>query len=693
MKRISLILVLLLALTLFACQKSENATPTHGAEEILSVRTASAGERFAAAPVALQEGYSLIIMGGAYRNASGEFLLAAQKLNTAGRSADCSLFRFSADGALLSAMEIPFGDADYLAASAFDGESFWYVLGWVGDKRTYRLERMSLTDGSLLLDTALDSLPEIPPEWAPSVMAVAGDGTVWMTSNGDTYAYGADLQSVYRVRAGTWISSMAVDPDGAVWACTNYGLDIGWGAAKLNRETGSYDEAISLDSGTRNISFTADGTLYFDTADGVSRLVTGEDGTRTAESVMNFIASGIIRSLGGISASGEHDEFLHVIAPDALLFYSIVQKDGQSYCLPTLYRPSEEEIPAETVTIQLAFAVSMDDNIKAEIVRFNRDHPGTEVSLLDYSIYDTDAQQKLMIDILNGIVTPDMVYGYDNSLSIRTLRDKGLTVDLTPYLAADDTVNEENLFGSLLSYFRGRDGGIWGIAPYFSKMTFFSTSSLLRGYADDNGWDLGTFFDFAASLPEGQVLTTNASRGKYPIPTVDEQFIDRDAGTCSFDSPLYVRYLEFLASLPEEKEVRRLLPSMNPQRYYLEGKVALVRESADDSGPLYFESVFNDPDYVIVGYPSEDPLHRALLSAEHTFVIMKTSAHPDLSWEFIRTAFRSPNEQEWMFGVGKSSLKSIYDEEAQSMRDHLMLHFSSGRWDMMISYKPDEFEG
>ncbi|MCR4907104.1 MAG: hypothetical protein K6A33_13625, partial [Clostridiales bacterium] len=98
------------------------------------------------------------------------------------------------------------------------------------------------------------------------------------------------------------------------------------------------------------------------------------------------------------------------------------------------------------------------------------------------------------------------------------------------------------------------------------------------------------------------------------------------------------------------------------------------------------------PDYVIVGYPSEDPLHRALLSAEHTFVIMKTSAHPDLSWEFIRTTFRSPNEQVWMYGVGKSSLKSIYDEEAQSMRDHLMLHFSSGRWDKMILYKPDEFE-
>ena len=694
MKRISLFLVFLLALTLFACQKSENATPTHGAEEILSVGAASAGERFAAAPVALPEGYSLIIMGGAHLDASGEFLLAAQKINTAGSSADCSLFRFSADGALLSTMEIHFGDADYLAASAFDGESFWYVLGWVGDKQTYRLNRMSLTDGSLLLDTALDSLPEMPPEWSPTVMAIAGDGTLWMTMNGDTYAYGADLQSVYRVRAGTWISSMAVDPDGAVWACSNYGLDVGWGAAKLNRETGSYDEVLPLAEGARTIVFTADGTLYFDTADGVSRLVTGEDGTRTAESVMNFIASGIVHSLTGISASGEHDEFLHVIAPDTLLFYSVAQKDGKSYCLPTLYRPWEEEIPAETVKLQLAYAGQMDDNIKAEIVRFNRDHPGTEISLLDYSIYDTDAQQKLMIDILNGIVKPDMVYGYDGSVSIRTLRDKGLTVDLTPYLAADDTVNEENLFGSVLSYFRSRDGGIWGISPYFSKMTLFSTSSLLCGYADDNGWDLGTFFDFAASLPEDQVLRTHASRGKYPIPTVDEQFIDRDAGTCSFDSPLYIRYLEFLDSLPSEKEVHRMIPKMDPRSYYLEGKIALVGESFDGSeSPLYFESIFNDPDYVIVGYPSEDPLHRALLSAEHTFVIMKTSAHPDLSWEFIRTAFRSPNEQEWMFGVGKSSLKSIYDEEAQSMRDHLMLHFSSGRWNMMISYKPDEFEG
>ncbi|MBO6052974.1 MAG: hypothetical protein J6Q17_04490, partial [Clostridia bacterium] len=464
MRRISLFLagIMLFTLMLSACHKSDS-TPTHGAVEVLSAQSSAGDGRFDAAPFPFPEGYSLM-MNGAHLDASGNLLFAAVK-QSAGGAVEYSLLRYSADGELLSTLAIPLNDMDYISACAFDEKSFWYVPGRIEEKRTYRLARLDLSGGTVLLDTALDSLPEMPPEWAPSVMAVDGEGGVWMSLNGDTYAYSADLSSVWKIRAGNWISSMAVDPDGAVWACANYGMDIGWGAAKLNRETGSYDEVLPLAEGARTIVFTADGTLYFDTADGVSRLVTGEDGTRTAESVMNFIASGIVHSLAGITADGEHDEFLHVIAPDTLLFYSVAQKDGKSYCLPTLYRPSEEEIPAETVKLQLAYAGQMDDNIKAEIVRFNRDHPGTEISLLDYSIYDTDAQQKLMIDILNGIVKPDMVYGYDSSVSIRTLRDKGLTVDLTPYLAADDTVNEENLFGSVLSYFRSRDGGIWGISP------------------------------------------------------------------------------------------------------------------------------------------------------------------------------------------------------------------------------------
>ncbi|MBR5366684.1 MAG: hypothetical protein IK132_10625 [Clostridia bacterium] len=692
MRRVSLFLaaVMLFVLVLPACHKSEN-TPTHGAVEVLSAQSSGSGERFAADPFPFPDDYSLIL-GGAHLDAAGDLFFAAVKQSADGTVYDYSLFRYSVDGELLSTLAIPLDDADYLSACAFDDRSFWYVSGWIEAKRTYRLMRMDLSDGSLTLDTALESLPEMPSEWSPSVMAIAGDGTVWMTSNGDTYAYGADLQSVYRVRAGTWISSMAVDPDGAVWACANYGADIGWGAAKLNRERGSYDEAIPLDAGTRTIAFAPDGTLWFDTADGVSRLVTGEDGSPTAEPVMNYVASGIIHTLSGVTAGGEHNEFLLAIAPDALLFLSNSWANERTVSKPMLYRPSDTEAPAEVIPLQLAFAGTMDDNIRAEVVRFNRDHLEAEISLLDYSIYDTDAQQKLMIDILNGIITPDMVYGYDGSVSIRTLRDKGLTVDLTPYLAADDTVNEETLFGSVLSYFRGRDGGIWGIAPYFSLHTLLSTTSLLRGYADADGWDLSAFFDFTASLPAEQVLTTNAVRGKYPLPMIGEQFVDRTAGTCSFDSPLYQRYLAFLDALPSEAEVRRIIPGMDPRRYYLEGKVALASGSlAGDSTPLEFESVFADPDYVIVGYPSEDPLHRANLSAEHTFVVTKTSEHPDVCWAFIRSTFRSQNEQVWMYGVGFSSLKTLFDADVQSMREHLMLHFSSGRW-MQWPAAPDELE-
>ena len=687
---LSLALAALLLLSSPSCRREEDApsTPAHGAADDSLTFSPGDGERYASLVLPLPEGYSMPYGCPAVARDpdTGSLSAAAEKRDSTGaESVGRYVFTFSPDGDLLSQTEIP-GDVRYfMEAAAFSGDSLWYTLAFYEDGvRSCRLCRLSLEDGSLLLDEDFLSLSQMPPDYVVTKMTADGDGDLWFTSNGMTLVYTPELRYVNTVRSGRWISSFARDPEGKIWACSNYGVNTDWGAARLDKGTGGYGDVVSLDHWTRNIVFSADGVLYFDTPEGVSRLPRTEDGWGEPEAVLSFLASGIAWSDAGSLTGDEHSDLLMALEGEFLFCASAVE-GRWTVQRPVLWRPAGEEEPEEVVTLQMAFTHELPANIRAEIVRFNREHPGIQVTTLDYSIYNNDTvydsgAQRLMIDMLNGIAAPDIVYGDADSTELITLAEKRMTADLMPYLLTDERVNPDNVFGCVLRYFDDGAGGLWGIAPYFSLLTWIAGPDTLGSFGGDDGWTLEDFFNFADSLPEGRFLSSSARRGFFPLPTADEQFVDRESGTCSFDSPLYVRYLRFLDSLPSQEEFAKIA-RRDPRLNYLDGSVALARGYLEgDSNVLEWESWFNSPDYVIVGYPSADPAWRNQLSAEHAFVVTKTAEHPDAAWTFLRTYFRSPGEQTWMFGIGLSSLKSCFDEQVEKMKNEIMIHFENGEW-------------
>ncbi|MBR4206281.1 MAG: extracellular solute-binding protein [Clostridia bacterium] len=677
-------------------------TSPHGAVDTLL--TAAAGERFLPIQPDLtggsdrsggSGGWSMSPGGGAgIDEETGCLLVAAQAADRAeGEGGEISVFAFSLSGEVSPRIKLPAEPGMFLGASAFAGNSLWYILDGDGGSL---LRRVDLTSGTLEIEAELAGLPEMPAAFRVERMAADGDGDLWLASGKSVIVYTADLNFVSLVQLNGPVSSLAVDPDGRVWASAAYGNAGERGAVRLNKETGGYDEEITLDNTNRNIAFSSEGTLYYDTENGVRCLLTDEKGSRTVKPVMSFLASGVIWQEGGSLESGEgvneRSELMLAVPGEGggLLFRSVKPEKNRLLCLPVLYVPAGEEEAAQTVTLQLAFAHEP-GTLKQKIVRFNAEHPDIQITTLDYSIYSESydaGAEKLLLDMTTGIVSPDIVVGGTESLEMMTLARKKMTVDLMPYLEADGEIDTDDIFGMILRYYDNGDGGLWGFSPSFMTETWISSREVLGSYGSDEGWSLSEYLDFAETMPEGRCLSQlYGYRGvnSMYLPGAYESFVDLESGTCSFDSPLFLRFLSYLGNLPTAKE---LLP-YKPEADTLDDLYRLGFYALADERNLYGmsgERTFGTPDYVIVGYPSDSAAGRVRIFAQ-TAVIPNSAAHPAKSWEFLRFLFL---ERESEGGI-TSSFKSDYDADMDELRSRVCLHFADGGWTTWRC-TPEEYE-
>ena len=141
--RKSVAVLLALALLLGAgCRK--NRTDLHGRLDTSLVH--AAGECYAPIPLALPDGWSMAVGGEAWQDPeTGEILVPASD-----GDGNCAVFRFAADGGLLSKTDFPAEEGSSLLASAItrDGEEVWAAL-LVSDGIGTVLRRVRTADGQV----------------------------------------------------------------------------------------------------------------------------------------------------------------------------------------------------------------------------------------------------------------------------------------------------------------------------------------------------------------------------------------------------------------------------------------------------------------------------------------------------------------------------------------------------------------
>ena len=250
-------------------------------------------------------------------------------------------------------------------------------------------------------------------------------------------------------------------------------------------------------------------------------------------------------------------------------------------------------------------------------------------------------------------------------------------------------MNRDNLFGSVLRLFDDGSGGIWGLAPFVSVRAELSTPDNLGPFAEKGYWTMAEMIGYIESLPDGTVFAegfTQSSMVNY-LCRADACLAYIDGDRCSFDSPEFVRVLNFLKALPDEEELRKTSPiagfdESQLTEAYRDGR---IRTASGSFGSIIdfsrLELKFGRKDWVPIGSPvSEERAGAGIgVSAGHMFLIASTCSLQDAAWDLCRMFFTDEEGQ-----AGLPALRSMLDSMAEDYlgREYIWFYGRGGKWRM-----------
>ena len=592
-----------------------------------------------------------------------EFAEAPEEDGVIAQYVSYSLVTLSEDGTTTRRV-LPDGrDGVQLGCGSIDGSGITCaVYASDGDNSRILLSRYEAETDSWTFGEDLAALFEQKPI-SLSGLRSGGDGTLYAASDREililTPDGGKKGAIVPDISAGGQISGLYASPDGRIFAEITYMAGIPE-AAEVLGSSGRMGERIPKNGTMRD----GDGEYLFFCSenDGVWGYKETAGGFGK-ELLLNYVNSGILRSESTFFGS----------AGGRMFFLEAENGEFFSGGTMTIYRPGEDIDLTDAKTLTIAYCDSLTSNMTSAVNKFRQDHPDVQVMLDDFSEYNTEENwqggyQKLARDMLTGLYKPDIVVGRSRALHIRTLYEKGLYTDIAPFVEADDTVNRDNLFDCVERMFDDGHGGLWGTTATFNLSSLVSTPAFLGEYAEKGCWTLEDVLDYIDGLPEDCEFMLGLDRNVPPFIGYGAymEFIDREAGTCSFDDPVFIRYLNYVNSLPsyEEAASRSLYAGLDGDGRAEARLAGKIRVSAviDLSGPDQVRSLiklYGTKDWTLIGYPT--PVNRpgAGIVAEtwQAVVIPSFCRDPELAWDLVRRSFTKSSVLN-----GIPSLVSVLDE-------------------------------
>lgn len=211
--------------------------------------------------------------------------------------------------------------------------------------------------------------------------------------------------------------------------------------------------------------------------------------------------------------------------------------------------PRSQVKPRQEVTMACLYVESAVDDAVRD---FNRRSTEYFITLRDYSggrTFSKDVQDQaitaLNLDIASGKM-PDLLSVQDG-VPFQSYGKKGLLRDLGPWLEAEGI--------ELLPQLRRActvEGKTLAVCGSFAILTAVGSRDAV---GERPGWTVAEAQELAASLPDCEgVFTSGMTRDLYMIylSSYLEGYLDRAAGTASFDSPGFRDALAFAAALPEQ---------------------------------------------------------------------------------------------------------------------------------------------
>ncbi len=330
------------------------------------------------------------------------------------------------------------------------------------------------------------------------------------------------------------------------------------------------------------------------------------------------------------------------------------------------------KVPPEEVKdkVQITLAgMYVDYEMKNRIVEFNKTNDTYRIQLRDYQQYSTSEDYmagytQLNNDIISGKM-PDILV-IDPSMPFDSYVAKGLIADLYPFFEKDTEINKEDYLTNIFEAF-SVNGKLYQLIPQFSVSAVIGKTSIV---GDRTGWNMKEFQDLMASLPPETQSFSEMTKEQMLITGLlmtEDEYINHEDGSCSFDSDGFIQLLELANQFPKELD-----DSIYDDDKYWESQESAYREDRVILMNTYLSSYrdFNQmekarfgDDLTLIGFPTESKEGNAI-SVSTRFALSAKSGSSEGAWEFIRYYMTDEyqNQLRYNFPVKKSALETMEKE-------------------------------
>ena len=308
--------------------------------------------------------------------------------------------------------------------------------------------------------------------------------------------------------------------------------------------------------------------------------------------------------------------------------------------------------------------------------KFNRTHDDVQILVKDYYGSAEERGQnyeRLRSEMAAGQV-PDIIdlAGVSYYQSIQ----EGYLEDLWPYIENDPDLGRDGVLEAPLKAAEV-NGGLYAAFGAVSVDTLLGTASQV---GDRTSWTFQEIQDAFDAMPEGATLLQfDASREMLAgilMQLSVENYVNQEAGTCSFDSPGFRSMLEFVSRFPTQKEVEAetavfaddFAKWKEAEERFVSGLQMLDNSQYVALTSLPKLNARHGGRCAFIGYPVEDGSTGSIFRLTGQCIAMSsTCENKEAAWEFMRTVYTEPKDGTPDNNSAIPIWKVLYDKQKDTL--------------------------
>lgn len=474
---------------------------------------------------------------------------------------------------------------------------------------------------------------------------VSSEGKIYGASNNVLYVFDAET-GVYSktISVNTdWINGLVATDEGRVFTAQygNRGMEL----VEVNTATDTLGDTFdNLPDGNGMLKPGAEGKIL---VSGYGKLYEYDLAAKESAIVLDWVDCNI---------DGNYIREFCLLADDKFAVFYDNYNDAPEVVLLT--KTERSKVP-QRKEIVLATLYEGSSTLQQAVVAFNKSNSEYKVVINAY-VEDTqewtentyyDALNRLNADLV-GKDSPDLI---DLSyVDINNLVGKGVLEDLTPYMAGSLTANAEKFVPSILEAYR-IDGVQVAVPKRFNVSTLLAKSSLV---GEEPGWTLDDVMALAEAHPDAKLMqyVNQMEALRLCMMYSSNGFIDYETGKCSFDSPEFIKVLEFANGFGEWKDTEESFPSMIQS-----DRILLSDTSCGDVQEYQMYNLMFQEEATPIGYPTFDGSPGIFINGNEIYGISSQSAYKDGAWAFLESVL-ADDKVDWGFPSRKDLLEKVFEK-------------------------------